>query len=92
MPRKSDRNAEAELKKLMEQPSQERGPLSEREIERLQDIIIRAHYVASELRDVCAGSKVGSRHLCLAVGHMLKGWALSYTEELERAVEAQNSP
>lgn len=92
MAREPGTNPEAELKHMMEEPVQDRAPLSQREVEQLQDIIIRAHYVATELRDICAVSHVGSRHLCLAVSHMVKSWALSFAEELERTVERQNSP
>lgn len=53
-------------------PEKLRPLLRRREIEQLQDIIIRAHYLAMELRDICAESNVGSRHLSLSAGHMLK--------------------
>jgi hypothetical protein len=58
----------------------------------LQDIIIRAHYLSMELRDICAVSKVSSRHMCLAASHMLKSWALAFAEELECTVNPPDLP
>ncbi len=66
--------------------------LRSREIEQLQDIIIRAHYLSMELRDICATSQVGPRDMSLAAGHMLKSWARAFAEDLERSVNPPNSP
>jgi hypothetical protein len=66
--------------------------LSARDVETLQEIIIRAHYLAMELRDVCAVSGVGASALSVAAAHMLKNWALSFSRDLEAATRQASKP
>ncbi len=63
--------------------------LRPREAEQLQEIIIRAHYLSMELRDICASSKVGSGQLSLSASQMLKCWALAFSQELARTMDAR---
>jgi hypothetical protein len=58
--------------------------LSLREIEQLQEVVIRAHYLALELRDMCAPAGVAPREMSLAVADMVKSWALAFGEGLRR--------
>ncbi len=66
--------------------------LRQRDTEQLQDIIIRAHYLSMEMRDICAASAPASRTMCLAAAHMLKCWALGYSRELVRTATRTDSP
>ncbi len=59
--------------------------LSEHEIEVLREIISRAHYLALQLRDVCAVSGVGASAFSVAAAYMLKNWAIRFSQELEDA-------
>lgn len=92
MVRNTTSKTEKALIDLMRHPATDRQPLREREIEQLQDIIIRAHYLSMELRDICAVSDVGSRHMSLVAGRMLKSWALAFAQELERVTNPPDSP
>lgn len=85
-------DATNDLVGLTHKSTRGRADLRQRELEQLQDIIIRAHYLSMELRDICAVSKVGSSQMCLAAGHMLKNWALAFAEDLERTINPPNLP
>ena len=52
------------------------------EQERLEEIVIKAHYVAMEIRDICASSGIAPPELSLAAAHWLKQWALAFGERL----------
>ncbi|MGL4440133.1 MAG: hypothetical protein ACRCUE_12770 [Bosea sp. (in: a-proteobacteria)] len=80
------------LTNIIRQNAQQPASINQRDIEQLQDIIIRAHYLSMELRDICAISNVGARHMSLAAGHMLKSWALAFAEELEQTINPPDSP
>ena len=74
------------------QPEHSAPALTAREIEQIQEIIIRAHYLSLELRDICAVSGIGSRHMSLAASHMLKAWAVAFSNELEIVRQPGHSP
>lgn len=65
--------------------------LNRRQVEQMREIIIRAHYLSMELRDICAVSGVAPPHISLAAGQMLKNWALAFARELEPAAAASDS-
>lgn len=56
-----------------------------RETEQLQEIIIKAHYLAMELRYICAGSGIGAPALSLGAADMLKQWACAFAADLAAA-------
>jgi hypothetical protein len=62
-----------------------RPPLDARQIETLQEIVIRAHYLSLELRDLCAPSGVAPPEMSAGMARMLRGWAIAFTRALERA-------
>jgi hypothetical protein len=70
------------------QPQSDRR-LSLREIEQMQEIVIRAHYLAMELRDICATSGVARADMSFAVSSILKSWALSFGGSLRVIDEAE---
>ena len=61
------------------------------DVEQLEEIIIRAHYLSMELRDMCAPSGVGQIAMSEMAGLMLKGWALAFSQQLERTMAASHS-
>lgn len=61
-----------------------RPPLGRRDIEQLQEIVIRAHYLALELREMCAPSGVAEPELSRQVGVMLQRWAIAFGGAIER--------
>ncbi len=64
-------------------------PLSRREIEQLQEIVIRAHYLALEIRQLCAASGLGAPELSQQVGLMLQRWALEFGKQIDAAEPAK---
>jgi len=77
------------------QPGPSQGTLrslSEHEIEALQEVISRAHYLTIELRDVSAVSGVGAAALSVAAVYMLKNWAIRFSQELEDATRQVSGP
>lgn len=92
MIRNNNTSSETAMIDVMQQPAPDRSPLGPREIDQLQDIIIRAHYLSMELRDICAEADIGSRHMCLFAGDVLKRWALAFAQELEKTVNPPGSP
>lgn len=92
MARDNDSDPEKALIEAMHQPAASGIRLRPRDIEQLQDIIIRAHYLSMELRDICAASGVAPRDMSLAASHMLKSWALAFAGGLERATNPPDSP
>lgn len=77
------------------QPGPSQGTLrslSEHEIEALQEVISRAHYLTIELRDVRAVSGVGAAALSVAAVYMLKNWAIRFSQELEDATRQVSGP
>jgi hypothetical protein len=62
-----------------------------RKTEQLQEIVIRAHYLSMELRDICAATSFAPPEMSLAAGAMLKNWALAFGRAVE-AAEAGRLP
>ncbi len=63
-----------------------------REIELLEEIVIKALYLSMEIRDACATSDVAPPEASLAASEVLRGWALRFSESLRarrRAIEEQ---
>ncbi len=63
----------------------DRNRLPAREIEQMQEIVIRAHYLALELRDICAPSGLADPLMSRSVSDLLRQWALLFGAELRRA-------
>ncbi len=64
-------------------PYKETAKLTQREAEQLQEIVIRAHYLALELRDVCAAAGVADPEMSRMTGRVLKNWALTFSAKLK---------
>jgi hypothetical protein len=65
--------------------------INRRQAEQMREIVIRAHYLSMELRDICAVSGVAPPQISLAARQMLKSWALAFAQELERASAPSDS-
>lgn len=68
-----------------------RPRLEQRQIEQFKEIIIRAHYLSMEIRDLCAPSAVAPAEMSLGASRVLKAWALGFSQALETAVRTADS-
>ncbi len=59
--------------------------LDRRQIETLQEIVIRAHYLSLELRDLCAPSGLAPAQMSISTAHMLRNWAIAFSRAIEAA-------
>jgi hypothetical protein len=64
---------------------QSRPAIDRRQIETLQDIVIRAHYLSLELRDLCAPSGLAPAQMSVGVAQMLRNWAIAFSRAIEVA-------
>jgi hypothetical protein len=65
--------------------------LDPRQIEQFKEIIIRAHYLSMEIRDLCAPSAVAPIEISLGASRVLRAWALAFSQALETAVRTADS-
>jgi hypothetical protein len=59
-----------------------------RKHDELETIIIRAHFLSMDIRDVCAQIDIAPPEMSLTVSSLLKSWAVSYAAAL-RAAQAK---